>query len=63
MSFIRSKEIPPDSGNWYDYEVTASRVDGKVKQRVIRYIGKSASPHAPKPKLPNVASKYEGAEP
>ncbi|MFC2025540.1 hypothetical protein ACFLTG_03985 [Chloroflexota bacterium] len=21
MSFIRTKEIPPWSGNWYDYEV------------------------------------------
>jgi len=21
MSFIRAKEIPPHSGNWYDYEV------------------------------------------
>lgn len=21
MSFVRAKEIPPRSGNWYDYEV------------------------------------------
>jgi len=25
MSFIRAKEIPPRSGNWYDYEVKLYR--------------------------------------
>jgi len=25
MSFIRAKEIPPRSGNWYDYEVSLYR--------------------------------------
>jgi len=42
MSFIRAKEIPPRSGNWYDYEVESVWNKGKVIQRHIRYIGKSA---------------------
>lgn len=41
MSFIRAKEIPPRSGNWYDYEVKNTWDKGKVRQKVIRYIGKS----------------------
>ena len=42
MSFIRAKEIPPGSGNWYDYEVETIRQGGKVIQKHIRYIGKSS---------------------
>jgi putative transposase len=42
MSFIRAKEIPPRSGNWYDYEVETIHKDGKVIQKHIRYIGKSS---------------------
>jgi len=42
MTFIRAKEIPPRSGNWYDYEVESVWNKGKVTQRHIRYIGKSA---------------------
>jgi YHS domain-containing protein len=42
MSFIRSKEIPPHSGNWYDYEVETKHENGKVRQHVIRYIGVSS---------------------
>lgn len=42
MSFIRAKEIPPGSGNWYDYEVETIHEGEKVIQKVIRYIGKSA---------------------
>ncbi len=42
MSFIRAKEIPPRSGNWYDYEVETIHKGNKVIQKVIRYIGKSA---------------------
>ncbi len=42
MSYIRAKEIPPHSGNWYDYEVMGIRKGTKVIQKVIRYIGKSA---------------------
>lgn len=44
MTFIRAKEIPPKSGNWYDYEVMNFREgDGdKVRQKVVRYIGKSS---------------------
>jgi hypothetical protein len=41
MSFIRAKEIPPRSGNWYDYEVKTTHVGGKVLQKVIKYLGKS----------------------
>ncbi|MBN1367287.1 MAG: IS1/IS6 family transposase [Dehalococcoidales bacterium] len=41
MTFIRAKQIPPKSGNWYDYEVESYREKGKVKQRVIQYIGRS----------------------
>lgn len=40
MSFVRAKEIPPRSGNWYDYEVMTTRVDGHVRQKVIQYLGK-----------------------
>jgi hypothetical protein len=43
MSFIRAKEIPPRSGNWYDYEVENHRVKGQVRQTVIKYIGKSGT--------------------
>jgi len=42
MSFIRAKEIPPRSGNWYDYEVETIHRGSKVIQKVIRYIGKSS---------------------
>ena len=41
MTFIRAKEIPPGSGNWYDYEVESVWNNGKVTQRHIRYIGRS----------------------
>ncbi len=43
MSFIRAKEIPPHSGNWYDYLVKTVHIDGKVIQQHIAYIGKSGS--------------------
>jgi len=42
MSFIRAKEIPPGSDNWYDYEVETIHKGNKVIQKHIRYIGKSA---------------------
>lgn len=42
MTFIRAKEIPPRSGNWYDYEVKTIHEGKKVIQKVIRYIGKSS---------------------
>lgn len=29
MSFIRAKEIPPKSGNWYDYEVETIHKNGR----------------------------------
>jgi putative transposase len=40
MTFIRAKEIPPHSGNWYDYEVETVHEGGKVIQKHIRYIGR-----------------------
>jgi putative transposase len=43
MSFIRSKQIPPRTGNWYDYLVKTVHVDGKVIQEHIAYLGKSGS--------------------
>jgi hypothetical protein len=42
MSFVRAKEIPPRSGNWYDYEVETIHKGKKVIQKYIRYIGKSS---------------------
>ncbi len=46
MSFIRAKEIPPRSGNWYDYEVETIHKGDKVIQKHIRYIGKSSLRHS-----------------
>lgn len=47
MTFIRAKEIPPHSGNWYDYEVMTVYVKGQPRQKVIRYIGKSSRTSIP----------------
>jgi putative transposase len=47
MSFVRAKEIPPRSGNWYDYEVVTVHEDGRVNQKVIQYLGKSGTSHKP----------------
>ena len=41
MTFIRAKEIPPHSGNWYDYEVKTIHEGKHVRQKVIKYLGKS----------------------
>ena len=38
MSFIRAKEIPPGSGNWYDYEVETVHKGGKVIQKHRTYM-------------------------
>ncbi len=43
MSFVRAKEIPPHSGNWYDYEVMNIREGIHVRQKVLHYLGKSGS--------------------
>jgi len=45
MSFIRAKQIPPRTGNWYDYEVKTVHEGSKVRQVVIRYIGLSGKSH------------------
>jgi putative transposase len=47
MSFIRTKEIPPGSGNFYDYEVETIHKDGRVIQKVIQYLGKKGTSHKP----------------
>jgi len=36
MTFIRAKEIPPGSGNWYDYEVKTIHEGKKVIQKESR---------------------------
>ena len=41
MSFVRAKQIPPRTGNWYDYEVETYHENGHVRQRVLRYLGLS----------------------
>jgi putative transposase len=43
MTFVRAKEIPPHSGNWYDYEVETIHEGGKVIQKHIRYLGRHGS--------------------
>jgi hypothetical protein len=43
MSFMRAKEIPPGSGNWYDYEVMTTHEGSHVRQKVIKYLGRSGS--------------------
>lgn len=45
MSFVRAKEIPPHSGNWYDYEVETIHIGGKCIQKHIRYLGKTGTNH------------------
>jgi hypothetical protein len=46
MSFVRAKEIPPGSGNLYDYEVMGVRDGVHVRQKVLRYLGKHGTDHA-----------------
>jgi transposase-like protein len=55
MTFIRAKEIPPRSGNWYDYEVKTIHEGKKVIQKVIRYIGRSTR-HSSSPSASGSAS-------
>jgi ribosomal protein L37AE/L43A len=47
MAFIRAKEIPPHSGNWYDYEVETIHEGGKVIQKHIRYLGRHGATYTP----------------
>jgi len=47
MAFIRAKEIPPHSGNWYDYEVETIHEGGKVIQKHIRYLGRHDGAYKP----------------
>lgn len=40
MVFVRTKEIPPGSGNYYAYRVRSYRNnENKVRQEIIKYIG------------------------
>ena len=47
MTFIRAKEIPPGSGNWYDYEVETVHEGGRVIQKHIRYLGRHEAAYKP----------------
>jgi transposase-like protein/ribosomal protein L37AE/L43A len=47
MTFIRAKEIPPGSGNWYDYEVETIHEGGRVIQKHIRYLGRHGTAYKP----------------
>jgi putative transposase len=47
MSFVRAKEIPKGSGNWYDYEVMTVHNNGKVIQKHLQYLGKTGTYHKP----------------
>ena len=47
MTFVRSKQIPPRTGDWYDYEVKTIHENGHVRQKMVRYIGKSSTNHNP----------------
>lgn len=49
MTFLRKKEIPPHSGNYYYYEVKTTHVNGKVLQKVVKYWGKNWKGFIPKP--------------
>ncbi|MDD5039039.1 MAG: DDE-type integrase/transposase/recombinase [Dehalococcoidales bacterium] len=57
MTFIRAKEIPPHSGNWYDYEVKTIHEGEKVIQKHIRYIGKSSRTSIPTGSRPSVDTR------
>jgi putative transposase len=47
MSFVRTKEIPKGSGNYYEYEVETIHDNGKVIQRHIQYLGKVGAKRKP----------------
>jgi hypothetical protein len=36
---MRVKELPPGSGHYYNYLVESVREGGKVRQKVIKYLG------------------------
>lgn len=38
MAFLRAKKI---NNNYYYYLVKSERINGKVRQKVVKYIGKS----------------------
>jgi hypothetical protein len=43
MSFVRAKQIPPNKGNWYDYEVQTIHEGKAVRLKVIQYLGRTGS--------------------
>ncbi|PTD94496.1 hypothetical protein C9439_02175 [archaeon SCG-AAA382B04] len=40
MAYIRTKQIPPNEGNYYAYLVKGERSGDKVNQKVLQYIGR-----------------------
>jgi len=42
--YVRTKQIPPDEGNWYRYLVRAERKNDQVQQKVVKYLGKATGP-------------------
>ncbi|CAG0968571.1 MAG: hypothetical protein MPEBLZ_00756 [Candidatus Methanoperedens nitroreducens] len=53
--FERIKKI---NGHEYRYLVKSVRVDGKIKQKVIKYLGK-VIPNQEDPKLPEIKATLE----
>ncbi|PTD94484.1 hypothetical protein C9439_02115 [archaeon SCG-AAA382B04] len=41
MVYVRVKEVPPGSGNYYQYLVKGERDGGRVRQKVLQYLGKA----------------------
>lgn len=39
IAFVRTKEIPPGSGNYYRYLVRNKREGNHVRQKVLQYLG------------------------
>lgn len=63
MSFIRAKEIPRGSGNWYDYLVKTVHEGDKVSQKHIQYLGKSGTYSASSLKEPTGNIRTDIAHP
>lgn len=54
MSFIRKKKV---KGHEYAMEVENYRVDGKVRQHIIKYIGRADKSPTPTPVFTNFKKK------
>ncbi len=51
MSFVRLKEIPPGSGNYYSYRVHSERDGDTVRQIFEEYLGRSSGERTPKERV------------